>query len=210
MCVGSLSVRQTAMSSTSSTTRTKTANLALSSSGPDKSRTRRMESCPFGKACRLSEHVLDVPLQASKSHRHPAPLVQQEQLDPVPVDQGPAEADTELEVAIQCRQLSPGAEKAVGGTEDDPSILAVGPQPGWEVELRVVRDRRSTDPAVQADVGKPPLESSQLGDRERALVGVVAARVEERDYRGLAGEELPNVTRAPSWSSSATSASAST
>ena len=65
-----------------------------------------MESCTFGKACRLSEHVLDIPLQPSKSHGHPAPLVQQEQLDPVPVDQGPTEADTELEVALQRRQLS--------------------------------------------------------------------------------------------------------
>ena len=40
------------------------ANVALSSSGPDKFRTRRMESCPFGKARRLSEHLFDCPTAA--------------------------------------------------------------------------------------------------------------------------------------------------
>ena len=166
-------------------------------------------SCRFHEARRLSEHLFAVPLQPGECSSHPPLLVQQEQLDPVSVDQRLAEADAELEVILHRRQRSPGPEKAGGGTEDDPSILAVGPQTGREVELGVVGDRRSLDPAVQPEVGKPPLEPSQLGDRERALVGVIAARIEERHHRGLPVKNSENVTRAPSWSSSSTPAGTS-
>jgi len=37
------------------------------------------------------------------------------------------------------------------------------------------------------------LEPAQLGDREGALVGVVAACVEKRRHRGLAVEKLPEL-----------------
>jgi hypothetical protein len=132
----------------------------------------------------MSEHVLDIPLQPREGHGHPAPSVQQEQLDPVPVNQGPAEADAKRKVVLQRRQRSPGPEKAVGGTNGDPSILTVGPQQGWEVELGVVADSRSPDAAVQPQGCKPSLEPSQLVDRKRALVGVISAGVEEHHHCG--------------------------
>jgi hypothetical protein len=49
------------------------------------------------EAHRLSENIFNFPLQSGARSSHPTPLVQQEQLDPVSVDQGAAEADAELE-----------------------------------------------------------------------------------------------------------------
>jgi hypothetical protein len=142
------------------------------------------------EAHRLSENIFNFPLQSGARSSHPTPLVQQEQLDPVSVDQGAAEADAELEAVFQRRQSSCGSEKAVGGIEDERSIFTVGPQAEREVKLGVVGDRRRLDLAVQPELGELPLQPSQLGDCEGALVGVVAARIEEREHRGLPCEEL--------------------
>jgi hypothetical protein len=118
-------------------------------------------SCRFHEARRLSEHLFAVPLQPGERSSHPPLLVQQEQFDSVPVDQRLAEADAELEVILHRRQRSPGPEKAGGGTEDDPSIFAVGPQTGREVELGVVGDRPRVV-AISSNAVVCP-DSGQLG-----------------------------------------------
>ncbi len=67
-----------------------------------------------------------LPLQPGERAYHPASSVQQEQLDSVPVDEHPAEADAQVEVFVYRSQRSRGPEETVGGTEGDPSEVSAG------------------------------------------------------------------------------------
>ena len=110
------------------------------------------------------------------------------------VDGDRTEADAERECFLEWIERADGAQQRTPRREDHPAVGAVGPQPGRSVEARVVGD--AGDVRVESFVVAAARQPSELRHGERALLGVHAARVEERERGRAAGERLPKTSDA--------------
>lgn len=139
---------------------------------------------------RAREDLVLGPGEAHERRRDPAARVEDEQLDPVAVDERADEADAETEAAAQRLEARGRAQHPMIVVEAQAARGAEAAEACRGVVGRVVGDRRRADAAGEPGVLEPALEAREPGDREGALPGVGAARVEERDDRRPAGEEL--------------------
>ena len=112
------------------------------------------------------EHLLDIPLQAGKGLSNPALIIQNEQLDPVLIDNRAVKIHTQAKIILEFLQSMRGPQEAVFSTEQHPSIEGICFHPGGQIIFRIIGDRRGFQLTFQTFFPDEVLEPSQFRDRQ--------------------------------------------
>src|SRR5215469_14652894 len=118
------------------------------------------------------------------------------------VDGSRPEADPEIEVLLHGGERAAGANQLVATVIGHPARVAVGVQAVGRIEGRIIGERRQVDAVPQTLGADQALQPHQFADRQRAFLGIHAARAEKRDDARPAAKEPAEREHPPRWSCS--------
>src|SRR5688572_8194658 len=114
----------------------------------------------------MVEHVLNIPLQTGKGFDNPALIIEDEKLDPVLVNNRAVKIHTQTIIILELLQSIQGPQKTVLLAEQDPAVVAIGFQPGWQIIFGIICDCSGFQLALKPLFSYDLLKPAQFRDRQ--------------------------------------------